>query len=1126
MKQNYATGLLLALLLSLLMLAQVHAQTVLSGAVKDARGDALIGVNVLVDKTTRGTVTDMDGRFSIQVNRGERLRFSYMGYKTLYMAYTGQTQLQVVLEDDAQQLEDVVVTALGVEKSNAKIGYAVTEVKGASLATANTISPIAALQGRVAGVDINLSGTSGVQSSPNIVIRGTKSLKGASQPIFVIDGIVMTNNVADPQGVDWGSQLKNLNPDDYESITVLKGAAATALYGSRGANGAIVIVSKKGRKAQGIGVEVGHTYQVERIYDSHLALQNKYGAGSWANEGGLPASGKLAATAYSFGPLMTGQPVQMPYVTDGSTTPYSAQPDNWKALYQDGAYFNTNVALSGGGEYGTFRLSYSNTHNKGVMPSNAFDRNSLALRGTTNINKIFSADYGVSYAKSKALNPSSQGRWQGANIGRILTYGLPRNFDVEHYKQYYRDPVTSAVRYQNYGLWNELSSLLHRKDYVDNSRKEETFLFNLDLKAKVSDKLDFLLKGNYNLYKTFSETEEWGTGDYFSGGYYGTQGSYNDSYNLLAMAHYAQKIGDWEFDGRLATEVYGNGRSENWGRGTSGGLIVPGVFNFGNSLNEVRPWLSRGGDNNLVVGVSGIVNVSWRDQLNLEVTARQDWLSSLLYPSNVNGGQNNYGVFYPSANLSWVASETFKQSMPSWLSYAKMRASVARVGIGTAPFETNTSGFVQGTMRDYRAGSVVIATPINANLMPILNLKPELQQSVELGADIRFFNDRLGLDVAWYNFNTYNQILAVDNTKESGTTKRIINAGNIRNSGIELLLTGTPVETRDFTWNMSLNFTRNRGKVVELHPEVKEYQLMGEYEGAQVWAYEGGPLGMMTSGSATAYYQATDAEGKPVNDPRNGMPIVNFHDKAGTVDYYYYASEGEMGRYNSTYKRTPLGSVQPDFLYGFNNQLRYKQFDLNIQLDGRVGGSIYSSSYALGMQRGILEESLQFRDKEHGGLPRTNKVTGEIEYNGVVPNLVFDNGMKLTSVKTGEVMDVSGKTYKELYEAGHLEPMYAPAYYLLNYGWSYNPQAAVMKNTWLMLREISLGYTLPAKLVRKAGLQSARVGVTGRNLVYLYNGLKGHMNPASIQGNNPFAPVEYGGTPYSRTFAFFVNLSL
>lgn len=1120
---------MLGMLLSLLLVAQAYAQSVLKGTVKDTRGEALIGVNVVIDKTTKGTVTDLDGKFSLQVANGNRLRISYMGYKTQFMNYTGQSQLNIVLEDDAKQLEDVVVTALGVEKANTKIGYAISEVKGEALATTNTISPMAALQGKVAGVDINISGTSGVQSSPNIMIRGTKSLSTSNQPIFVIDGIVMENNIAATEGADWGSQLKNLNPDDYEAITVLKGAAATALYGSRGANGAVVITTKKGTKRKGLGIELGHTYQVETAYRSHINLQDKYGMGYWGNgkEGGFPESGALPATANSWGPQMNGQMVQMPYAPAGTLTSYSAQPDNWKSLYQNGGYINTNLALSGGGENGTFRVSYSNTHSKGIMPSNSFDRNAISLRGNNKLNDIFSTEFGVSYTKSTAKNPAYQGRWQAGNMGRSVVYGLPRNFNIEDYKQYYRAADKSLVN-QPYGLWNELSTLLHRLDYLDEQRDEESFLANLDLKIKLSDKIDFLVKGNYNLYKVFGEKKEWGSGKYFDGGYYGINGSYSANYNGLAMAHYKEKFGsDWDLDVRMAAEVYGNNRSESWGRGTSGGLITPGVFNFGNSKNESIPWYGKSGLNNMTIGLSGIVNLSWKDQINLEITGRNDWLSSLLYPSSMVGGANNYTVFYPSANLSWVATETFKNELPSWVSFAKLRASVARVGMGTSrQFATSMGGFNQTTIRDENGNAVIVATPNGAGTMPNLDLKPEIQQSMEFGGDVRFLNDRLGLDFAWYRFNTYNQIMTVPNTSESGTMDRWINAGNIQNQGVELLLTGRPIESKDLNWDMSLNFTRNRGKVVALHAQVKEHQLMGDYEGVQVWAYEGGAFGVMTSNNVGATFQAKDENGNPIDHPNNGKPIMHNRNEAGGVEYYRYASEGEMGMYNENYKRSEIGNIQPKFLFGFNNTVRYKQFDLNVQIDGRVGGSIYSSSYALGMGRGNLEATLQYRDKESGGLPRTNKATGEIEYNGVVPDAVFREGMTITSAKTGEIVDASNKTYQELYEAGHLEPLHAAAYYNMVSGWSYNTQNSVMENTWVMLREISLGYRLPNKWVNKIGLQNARLGFSARNIGFLYNGLKGGLNPMSIQGNNPFAPVEYGGTPYSRTFAFSINMTL
>lgn len=1110
----------------------IYAQKAITGVVKDAaNGGTLPGVNVTVkEKAGVGTVTDIDGKFSLKLPEGAKtLVFSFIGYTSQNVAITGKTSFEVQLQADARKLDEVVVTALGVKKADKRVGYAMTQLKTDEVARVSSVSPIGALQGKVAGLNINLVGSSGVQSSPSILIRGAKSLTKNNQPIFVIDGMVIENNVADLQGIDWGSQLKNLNPDDYQSVTVLKGAAATAIYGSRGANGAVVITTKSGKARKGIGVEFGHSYQYNYVYDNHFKMQNVYGMGTWGkNEGAFGSDGNPnSTTAYSFGPKMEGQMIKSPY--SDALIPYSPQPDNWKAFYQDGRYINTNVALSGGTEAHAFRISYSNTDNKGTLPGNEFSRNSLSLKSNGKINEIFSYDYGFTYANSNIKNPGSQGRWtETSNYGRILSWSIPRSMNLNDFKNNMRNPDKSIKTKGMYSEWINLANIFHNMDYRDEQRNEESYLANVNLAAKVNSWLDFSAKVNYNLYKSFTEKKVWGTGAYLEGGEYKLSGSYNSNYNMLFMGHANRKINDdFELDFRLGTEMYGSLRSESWSKGTRDGLVVPGLFTFGNSRNSnIIPTYNYTPANERSIGLFAIANISWRNQVNLELTGRQDWLSTLLYPETVKDGSNNYGVFYPSANLSWVFTDTFRDVIPQdVLSFGKMRASLAQVGLGTRPFETNVLGFRQDALFTPDGGSVTIAQPNKPGTLPNYDIKPEIQQTLELGTELKFFNNRFGVDFAWYKANTYNQILTLPSVMESGATSRVINAGNIQNSGIELAFDIKPVRSNDFNWDISVNFTRNRGKVISLHDEVKEYQLMGNYEGVEVWAYEGGDFGVMTSTSVKGTFQARGADGKPIADPRNGKHVMTTGPVYNGEPLWSWMSDDDLKNYNADNKRTKIGNIQPDFLFGFTNNLKYKGLDLAVMVDGRVGGVMYSGSYNQAMFRGISYSSLQYRDKEHGGLARVNE-KGETVYNGVIPDAIFADDTKVKSLKTGNQVDISGMSFKEAVDAGHIQPMYSGNYYISSYGWGNNVEQATMKNTWVMLREVTLGYNLPSTLTKKVRMNNVRVYFTARNVGYLYNGLKDNLNPESVTSNNPFAPVESSASPYARSFAVGVNISL
>lgn len=1079
----------------------------LKGSVKDAKGEPVIGATILVKGTGTGTATDINGNYILDVAPGAILEISSIGFKKQTITLGAQKELNIVLEKDSKELNEVVVTAMGIRKTNRSIGYATSTVKGEEIASSNTVSPIAALQGKVAGVDINIVGTSGVQSSPGIVIRGAKSLLKSAQPIFVIDGIVMENNETATEGADWGSQLKNLNPDDYEEITVLKGAAATALYGSRGANGAVVITSKSGKGTRGIGVELSYTYQWEKLYANHIQLQNVYGMGAFHNgrEGAFGDDGNPTSrlSAYSFGPRMEGQRIKM-YYSDEPVA-YTPQKDNWKALYQDGHYQNTNVAVSGGSDKGNFRLSYSNTNNEGVLPNNELVRNAISLRGNSRLNEVFSLDFGASYTKSAVKNAASQGRYfTSSNLGRLTTYVLPRNFDLTFYRNHYRNTDGSLI---DYGVGTEVRDNINRMDSRSDSRTEESMLANLQLNAQITHWLDASVKVNYNLYKYFNETKERGAGIGYAGGSYSIGGYETGSYNGLAMLHGGYKFLDdnLTLDVRIASEIYGNNRTQSWSKATKDGLIVPQVYAISNSVGKVEPKYTYTPANQRTVGLAGIVNLNWKDQVNLEITGRNDWMSTLMYPSTVPG-KNNNTVFYPSVNLSWMFTDTFREYISEdILSFGKLRGSLAYVGMGTGAYATGLGGYNHTTIYDSNGGSVTIATVNNAGILPNYDLKPEKQRTLEFGTDLRFFRDRIGLDFAWYRQNTKNQILNLAGVPEAGFTKRAINAGDIQNTGIELQIDATPVQTPDWRWEVSMNFTRNRGKVKKLHPQVKEYEMMGDYEGVSVYAYEGGDFGVLTSSSVRA------------KDPTTGKYIVSapYRYEAGNMMVFDYLTEKDMGRYNEEYKRTPLGNVQPDWLGGLSTTLSYKGFQLYAALNARVGGVIYSNSYNLGMSTGALKESLKGRMGD--GSARTD-YQGNVVYDGFIPDAIFADG------ETFNGHDLSGMTYQAAVDAGLVEPIASSANYLWNYGWNTNVDQAVFDNTWVKFRELSLSYNFNKDLLKKIRLQGLQLTFAAHNLGYLYNGLKGKLNPESIQSNDPFSPVEYGGVPYSRSFSMSVKV--
>ena len=578
--------------------------------------------------------------------------------------------------------------------------------------------------------------------------------------------------------------------------------------------------------------------------------------------------------------------------------------------------------------------------------------------------------------------------------------------------------------------------------------------------------------------------------------------------------------------GIVAAELYGNTPRNNWAKGTNGGLVIPGVFAFSNSTNKIEPTFDYMPANQRTFGIYGIVNLGWRDQVFLELTARNDWLSTLTYPTYITNGQNNYTVFYPSANLSWVFSDTFRKDLPKWFTFGKLRASIARVGMGTSAYATSNGYGVFDQRSIYKpdkSGSVLSATP-NLGTMFNDNLKPEIQQSIELGADLRFFDERLTLDFAYYKTNTFNQIMRVGSVSEAGASSQLINAGNIQNSGVEIQMDVTPIRNKDWRWTVGGNFTLNRGKIVELDEHVKEWQLMGGYDAApEIWAYEGGKFGVLTSYLNSSYSTPIAYFEGPSGDPRNGKMLIRYDQQYGkpySVAMYSPVTLYDQGKR----ERHILGKVEPDFTLSLNTSLSWKQLDLYIQGDGRFGGNYYSNLWKYTVPRGNLKSTLVGRDKEHGGIARIN-YKGETVYDGLMLDAVFEEGAKAPVQNAdgtpGALVDVGGMTYADAIAQKNIVPVMTGSWYAWNYGWGMPAfPEAIQDNTWFCLREITLGYRLPEKICKKFGANYLRLGFTARNVCYLINKLTDGLNPMSISSNNPLQPMDIGAVPFYRTYAF------
>lgn len=1054
-----------------------------TGQIIDATGFGLPGVNIAVKGTTTGTISDVDGNYSIDVPANAELVFSFMGYQSQTVAVKGQSVINLELKEDSELLDEVVVTALGMSREKKALGYAMTEIKGDEIAKVNVVNPINGIQGKVAGVQINM-GNSGPQSSQRILIRGNTSLGGNNQPIFVVDGVIIDNEVMDPDKVssqtqDFGNDLKNLNADDFESMSVLKGAAATALYGSRAANGVVLITTKKGKKGSGIGVSLSHSETWDVVY-STPDVQNEFGMGTqpvWSlNSDG--SENRHISTGRNFGPRFDGKP----YFVDNYEGLFQADKNNIKDMYQTGRYMNTNVAVSGGDDKGAFRFSYSNLKSNGTTFNNDFTRNSFSLNASRELSKFLKADGGFAYIRSKATNPT----YQGGDKSPVydFMFNAPREYDVKYWLQNYKSPKGDG--YNGEDPFGYSATLF---DYLENrySQVEDNFRANLGLDIKILDWLSLKVKGDiYKIFKTY-EAKVMATGQTnYDGSRYEINDERKDQYKVTGMLSAHHSFENFNISGSVAAEQWDT-RSGYHRTKSTNGLRIPGQYDMTNSVapatTEVRYKTKR----KRINSVYAFANMDYKSQIFLDITGRNDWSSALIYAD----GTGTTSYFYPSVSASWIMTETFRDQLPDFLSFAKVRASYAVVGNDCDPYLTTATGYYtfDNTYVNPFDGKDYPYYKFDSNYLRNNALKPEKQYAMEFGLEAKFLDNRIGFDIAYYKTNTKNQILALSMPAETGVTARWINAGNIQNSGVELLINATPIQTKDWLWDLSLNLTHNNNKIIELAPGVERYKLLGGGSDTDAWATVGGAYGDIYTSYA---YTLNDA----------GEKILN--------------QDGSWRRSGTSEK---IGSLQPKLLGGFSSSLTWKNLSFNVVLDARFGGDIFSGSYNYGMSNGILKSSLPGRTAELGGLPRTLD-DGRVVNDGMIPDGVFAEGINIGGV------DVSGMSYQEAYEQGLVNPLSAYKYYANLADWGSGIRnTGIHKCSWIALRELSLRYSLPTKWISKLYVQNVNVGLVCRNVGFLYNSLPDNINPEGLRSNYTSEYYEAGGSALTRNYGFSINVS-
>lgn len=1105
MKQIYLRCLTV-LLFSLITVA-AYAQKPFTGTVRDGNGQALPGVSVNEKGTKNGTATNANGDFSLNVSSTSVLRISLIGYVAQEITVGDRKSVNIVMEEDNQTLSEVVVTTgFGVRQQTRKLSYSIQEVKSDDLVRANEPNIVNALNGKVAGVVIN-QGAGGPQSSSRIRIRGNSSLGNNTQPLVVIDGVLLQPGVtgADSYGngpQDFGNIMKNLNADDYESITVLKGAAASSLYGSKAQNGVLLITSKKGKAGQGLGISFSHTQTVEDVYRT-MDVQNVFGAGinpTFAKDGNGVASVDAANYFWSFGPKFDGSEVKD---IDGRMIKWNAQPNNLLDAYKTGVYRTSNIAFQGANDNGNFRLSYTNFGDKGVLPNSKFNRDAIDFRGSHKFANIFTVNAGVNYTTSNTLNPISQSNNSSPLFA--LVYGTPRSYDTKYWMSHYED-LANGGRLQGTDDPYELSSLWFEMYNKNNTQKEATFRGNVDVTANITPWLSAMVKGTLNQVNINSELKSLGSNTGYKGGEYAIGQSNQKSTRLQFLLSASNKIND-NFDynfsvGGETTNDFGNNSTRTR---TINGLKDPGKFFIANSVDIPITDVSLDGSQR-TDAIYAYGDITYKNMLTLNASFRNDWSSTLTYPD----GHGDYSYMYPSVGLSYVFSESLKNNSAfGFLSYGKLRANYGHTGLGTSPYQTSRGKYKLLDLFTDNKGQQRPRYGYEEFILGNDNLKNELTKEFEIGTEMRFLNDRIGIDVSFYKKNTYNQILALEIPAESGINRQLINAGNIQNKGIEILLNATPVKSKDFEWNSTINFARNKNKIIKLAPGVSTYTL-GYAFGSDMTsvAAEGEEYGSIYTGYGFASYQAKDANGNNIDDPLNGQKLLKANGS------YWRSADAGQGNKN-------LGTMMERFTTSTINNIRYKGFNLGFQIDAKVGGLMASGTHQYGSNFGAFESTLPGRSAEYGGLPRKDANGVVVANDGIIPQGVFAAGTVIKNVNVG------GTTFADAVSKGLIEPVSARIYYARLTQWSTGiREYSTFENNWVALREVSVGYTLPKNFTDKIKFNRVNVSLVARNLTYIYNSLPDHINPEGLFSNSAGSFAEYGGAPYTRTFALSIKGSL
>jgi len=931
MKQIYARCL--SMLMLTLLSITAFAQNTVTGTVKDAKGEAIPAVSILVKGTTQGVSSDAEGKFRIAAEKGSVLIFRYIGFQTQEITVGASNSINVVLADESNNLNEVVVTALGIQREKKSLGYAVQEVKGESLVEAREPNVVNTLSGKVSGLQVTRS-SNGPAGSSKITLRGNNSLTGDNQPLIVIDGVPVnnftgaTNNDYFNPSIDYGNGLSDINSEDIESVSVLKGPSASALYGSRAGNGVILITTKSGRIQKGLGITVSSTFGIENIF-TRPKMQNDYAQG---DENGFDAR-----VGTSWGPKITGQTVTN---WRGEEEALSVH-DNLANYAEQGFSSNQSVSLQQQYKSTSVYTSFNRLDDRSLIPGAKLQRTNLLARAISKFGEDdrWTMDTKVQYTNSNAQNrPAS-----GANLNNVFAtlYQFPRSLDIRQLNPSV-DPVTNRM------IWYNTSSAqlnpYWAKDYNLNQDVRDRYLLNGSLKYQINDWLNAEVRAGADKFTTTTEGKLYGGSPYNAGGMYslGKQTFTETNFSFLLSGQKDNVIdrlgGNFTVGGNLMSQQ-NSGLNAN-----SGQLNVPNLFSLNNGVNN--PTVEQIYNERRINSVYGTLGVNWDGYVFLDGTFRNDWTSTL--------SPANRSFFYPSVNLSLVVTDMLTKlgsTVPAWISYAKVRASAASVGNDLPAYQLYNTYNIGKDPNGATTGS-------RNDILYDPNVKNELIKSYEAGAELRLFASRIGLDFSIYKSNATNQLLNLPMDPLSGYKFMKINSGDIQNSGIELTLDGQILRSETgLNWNMGVNFSRNNNKVISIKDDLDVYPL-GGFDDVAVNAVKGQKYGEI--------YGSTFARVNDPSSPFNGQMIL---DNTGLPS---------IGAQNQR-----LGNQQANALLGITNTFAYKGFNLSFLIDGRFGGKIFSATLAQMQLNGTSDRTVVNGQRENMVVPGVilNTATNTYEQN-------------------------------------------------------------------------------------------------------------------------------------------------